>query len=65
MGLKAWQQEREEPGHIASTIKKQTELDAGAQLALSLCSLKPQPLGWSCSHVEYVFPPQSILETLS
>ena len=29
---KAWQQEREAAGHMASTVRKQREMDAGAQL---------------------------------
>lgn len=32
---KAWRQEREAAGHVASTVRKQREMDAGAQLAFS------------------------------
>ena len=36
MAEKAWWQEHEAAGHIASTVRKQREMDAGAQLTVSL-----------------------------
>lgn len=36
MAEKLWYQEREAAGHVASTVGKRREMNAGAQLALSL-----------------------------
>lgn len=39
---KSWQQEREAAGHVTSTVRKQREMSAGAQLTLSICAPPPQ-----------------------
>jgi hypothetical protein len=36
MAEKAWWQEHEAAGHFASTVRKQREMDAGAQLTVSI-----------------------------
>lgn len=42
---RAWWQALRAAGHIASTVKKQKELNVGTQLAFSLkWSLAPQPM---------------------
>lgn len=42
---KAWQRTCEETGHVASTVREQREVDAGAQLTVSFAlSLDPQPM---------------------
>ncbi|EGV99061.1 hypothetical protein I79_005511 [Cricetulus griseus] len=46
MVWKAWQQEHEAAAHMASTVRKQREMNTGAQLSFSpFCSAQdPSPL---------------------
>lgn len=44
---KAWWQERQAAGHVASTVRKQKEMDVGAQLTFSfLFGPGTQSMGW-------------------
>lgn len=53
---KAWTQEPEAAGHFASTVKKQKEMDAHAQLAL-LFKFSPgsESMAWRHSYSGWVF----------
>lgn len=55
---KLWQQEQELASHISSTVRKQTEMEAGAQDIFFLSSLGPQPKEWGLLYLGCVFPPQ-------
>lgn len=49
MVRKPWRQEHEAPGHVACTVRKQSAMNAGAQLALSfLLSSGAQSMEWCC-----------------
>lgn len=55
---KMWQQQ-EAAGHMTSSIGKQREMDAGAQLPFSCrLQLSPQPMGWGCPCSGWLVPPQ-------
>lgn len=55
---KMWQQQ-EAAGHMTSSIGKQREMDAGAQLPFSCrLQLSPQPMGWGCPRSGWLVPPQ-------
>lgn len=54
---KGQQQEHEAAGHTASTVRKPSEMDAGAQLAsFFLFSLRPQPRD-SAAHIPILINP--------
>ena len=65
MAEKAWRKVREADVHSVSTVRKQREMDASAQLASSIF-FSPEPQSMGCCHLHSVcvFLPQYFLKHL-